>query len=484
MDILLLEFVSGQELVVFLVSAIHILGAAASLHAVVRSRTPQGAVAWGISLITFPYLALPAYGIFGRGHFQGYVLARKSELDSINHMLEATVNPINKRANRMNIAESVILGAEKLARVPGTGGNKVELLINGDATFDSMFNGISEAKSYILVQFFIIHDDELGNKLKNALIARSADGIRVMLLFDEIGSFRLSAEWVNELRNAGVLVNQFHSMKGRFNRFQVNFRNHRKIMVVDGLSSWLGGHNVGDEYLGKDPDIGPWRDTHIRIDGPATIPLQLSFVEDWHWATDSLPPDLNWQPNEQEGGDSGILIIPSGPADPLETSHLMFLLAISTAKSRLWIASPYFVPDRAIISALQLAVLRGVEIRILIPDNPDHYVVAFATWALFDEANQNGIDFYRYTEGFLHQKVMLIDDVFATVGTANFDNRSFRLNFEVTAIVIDPNFVKDIELMLEQDFSHSRKMLDDEFKSKPLWFRLTASIARLFSPVL
>ena len=484
MDILLLEFVSEQELVVFFVSAIHILGAATALHAIVRSRTPQGAVAWGISLITFPYLALPVYGIFGRGRFQGYVLARKSTLDNINHMLKATAGQANPRASRIGITESIILGAEKLARVPGTGGNKVELLINGDATFDSIFNGINEAKQYILVQFFIIHDDELGNKLKDLLIARAADGIRVMVLFDEIGSFRLSINWINELRDAGVSVNQFHSMKGRFNRFQINFRNHRKIMVVDGLSSWIGGHNVGDEYLGKDPDIGPWRDTHIRINGPATIPLQLSFVEDWHWATDSLPTDLNWQPNEQEGSNSGILIIPSGPADPLETTHLMFLLAIGIAKKRLWIASPYFVPDRAIISALQLAVLRGVEIRILIPDKPDHHMVAFATWALFDEANQEGIDFYRYTEGFLHQKVMLIDDVLASVGTANFDNRSFRLNFEVTAIVIDPTFVKEIDIMLRLDFSRSRKMHDNEFKLKPLWFRLAASIARLFSPVL
>lgn len=255
-------------------------------------------------------------------------------------------------------------------------------------------------------------------------------------------------------------------------------------MVVDGITSWVGGHNVGDEYMGKDPGIGPWRDTHLRIEGPATISLQLSFVEDWHWATDSLPVDLNWLPAHAENGDAGILIIPSGPADPLETANLMFLLAINMAKKRLWIASPYFVPDHGIISALQLAALRGIEVRIMIPDNPDHRTIAFATYAIFEEVHQAGVDFYRYTEGFLHQKVMLIDDVFASVGTANFDNRSFRLNFEITALVLNPAFVTEVETMLKQDFARCRKMSGDEFRSKPLWFRLAASVARLFSPVL
>ncbi len=484
MEFLLLEFIPEHGVVVILVSVIHILGAAAALHAVMRSRTPQGAVEWSISLITFPYVALPAYGIFGRNRFQGYVLAHKSELAEITSLLDATRDRVIKSAKSLGMSDASILGAENLARIPGTGGNVVELLIDGEATFNSIFEGIESAQHYILVQFYIIRDDNLGSALKTRLIKRADEGVRVLVLYDEIGSFGLSSSWVDDLRAAGISVRAFHSRKGPSNRFQVNFRNHRKIMVVDGVTSWVGGHNVGDEYLGNDPDIGPWRDTHIRIKGPATIPLQLSFVEDWHWATDTLPGELNWQPAHPAEGDTGILIIPSGPADPLETSHLMFLLAINMAKKRLCIASPYFVPDQGIISALQLAALRGVDVRIMIPDNPDHRTIAFATYAIFDEVHRAGVEFYRYTKGFLHQKVMLIDNVFASVGTANFDNRSFRLNFEITALVLNPIFVAQVESMLERDFARCRKMPGDEFQLKPLWFRLAASVSRLLSPVL
>jgi len=484
MDFLLLEFIPQHGAVVIFISAIHMLGAVTSLHAIMCSRTPQGAVAWSISLITFPYVALPAYGIFGRNRFLGYVLAHKSDLESITDLLEATRSRLISDAKSLGISDATIIGGQNLARIPGSGDNSVELLVDGAETFKSIFDGIDSAQHYILVQFYIIRDDNLGNELKARLIRRANEGVRVLVLYDEIGSFRLSSDWVDNLRAAGILVNAFHSRKGPSNRFQVNFRNHRKVMVVDGITSWVGGHNVGDEYMGRDPGIGPWRDTHLRIEGPATISLQLSFVEDWHWATDSLPVDLNWQPAHTGNGDAGILIIPSGPADPLETANLMFLLAINMAKKRLWIASPYFVPDHGIISALQLAALRGIDVRIMIPDNPDHRTIAFATYAIFEEVHQAGVDFYRYTEGFLHQKVMLIDDVLASVGTANFDNRSFRLNFEITALVLNPVFVTEVETMLKQDFARCRKMSGDEFRSKPLWFRLVASVARLFSPVL
>ncbi len=484
MDILILEFLPNQAIVVIFVSAIHLIGAVTSLHAVIRSRTPQGAVAWGISLITFPYIALPGYWIFGRNRFQGYVLAHKSELANITSLLSATDSQVTSTASSMGISDGSILGAQNLARVPGSGGNNVELLIDGDATFASMFLGIDTARQYILVQFYIIRDDDLGQRFKNRLIARAKEGIRVCVLYDEIGSFRLSSEWIDELRTANVSVCPFHSRKGRANRFQVNFRNHRKVMVVDGISSWIGGHNLGDEYLGLDADIGPWRDTHLRIEGPATIALQLSFIEDWHWATDDLLQNLSWQPHLAKGGCTGILIVPSGPADSLETANLMFLQAINLAKDRLWIASPYFVPDAGIISALQLAVLRGVDVRIMIPDNPDHHTIAFATYAIFDDIHRAGINFYRYTEGFLHQKVMLIDDRFAGVGTANFDNRSFRLNFEITALVVNPDFIQKMETMLNQDFAKCVKMPEDAFQSKPLWFRLAAAVSRLFAPIL
>ncbi|MDX2493409.1 MAG: cardiolipin synthase [Desulfuromusa sp.] len=304
-----------------------------------------------------------------------------------------------------------------------------------------------------------------------------------IFIYDEIGSHDLPKAYVKELRDAGVEVCDFHTRKGPGNRFQINFRNHCKVVVIDGKVAWIGGHNVGDEYLGKDPKFGHWRDTHIRIEGPVVLEAQASFLEDWYWATAGKTPQLNWKPVGSARGDQRVLIVPTGPADELETATLMFLHAINSATSRIWIASPYFVPDESIVNALQLAGLRGVDVRILIPDSPDHLLVYLAAFSYFDEAGSTGVRFFRYMKGFLHEKVMLIDDQVATVGTANFDNRSFRLNFEITAIVVDEEFATTIERMFINDFENSREMRPGELDEKGFWFKLAVRLARLTAPV-
>jgi cardiolipin synthase len=266
------------------------------------------------------------------------------------------------------------------------------------------------------------------------------------------------------------------------NQFQLNFRNHRKIVVVDGREAWIGGHNVGDEYLGKDPKFGRWRDTHVRIEGPAALAAQLSFVEDWNWATDEVP-DLSWTPRPSADADIPVLILPTGPADELETANLMFVQAIEAAQERIWIASPYFVPDRPIVTALQLAGLRGVDVRILIPDMPDHLLVYLAAFSYFEPAGATGVRFFRYTDGFLHEKAVLLDDRAGAVGTANFDNRSFRLNFEVTAVIQDSAFARDMEAMFEADFANAREVDRFELQKRPWWFRFAVRLAALTSPI-
>jgi len=304
----------------------------------------------------------------------------------------------------------------------------------------------------------------------------------VRFLYDEVGSHDLPRGYVDELGAAGVEVHEFNTRKGPSNRFQINFRNHRKIVVVDGRVAWIGGHNVGDEYLSRDPKIGPWRDTHVRIEGPAALGAQLAFAEDWNWATERRL-DVRWDPVPSETGNAPVLIVPSGPADELETANLMFVHAIHSAQERIWIASPYFVPDKPVTDALQLAGLRGVDVRILIPDRPDNPLVGLAAYSYLDDASVTGGKFYRYGAGFLHEKVMLVDRSIATVGTANFDNRSFRLNFEITAVIADAAFAAKVERMFEADFSRSRLMDPGEYDSKPWWFRFGARLARLTGPV-
>ncbi len=471
-------------MIIAIVIVFEILGIVSAVHSIMNSRTPQGSIAWAVSLVTMPFVAVPAYWVFGRDKFHGYVLARQNELELIGDVIRQANIQISDTGAVEERYVAALTGAEKLARIPLTGSNDVELLIDGDATFASIFAGIDAARDYVLIQFYIVRDDELGRELKSRLITKSQSGVRVLFLYDEVGSLGLPTEFNADLRSAGVEIFPFHTRKGSGNRFQLNFRNHRKTVIVDGRIAWIGGHNVGDEYLGKDPAFGHWRDTHVRIEGPAVIGAQLAFVEDWRWATDELPGELSWVPHVTIDGDAKVLVIASGPADEMETASLMYTQAIHSATRRIWIASPYFVPDDAIVQALQLAGLRGVDVRILIPEKSDSWLVTLSAYSYFDQVSAAGVRFYRYDDGFLHEKVMLIDDDIATIGTANFDNRSFRLNFEITAVVVDGELAKNVERMFEKDFSSSRLMARDEYDNKPFWFKLAVRTARLTAPIL
>jgi len=236
--------------------------------------------------------------------------------------------------------------------------------------------------------------------------------------------------------------------------------------------------------MGRDEKFTPWRDTHTIIEGPAVLSAQLSFAEDWYWTADEKLDHLNWKPTRAENGDNKqILIIPTGPADELETAGLMFLNAINHAKKRIWIATPYFVPDEAFVYALQLAGLRGIEVRILIPDDSDHYLIYLAAFAYIQPTAITGVKFYRYAPGFLHEKVVLVDDDISIIGSANFDNRSFRLNFEISAFIIDQDYAKKVETMFEDDFKHTTIMESDALAKKSSWFQFKVQLARLTSPI-
>ncbi len=461
---------------------LHILGILSAVRAIMESRTPQGATAWALGLITFPYIAVPAYWVFGRSKFNGFVKLLREDRAEVGQAVTQYIEQLKMHELILSPDRQGAMPVEKLAGLPFTIGNEAELLIDGDATFESIFAGIERAQHYILVQFYIVKADGLGNELKDRLIKRAKEGLQVYFLYDEVGSMGLPEQYVSELQAAGVKAHKFNTTKGRTNRFQVNFRNHRKIVVVDGDEAWVGGHNVGDEYLGKGA-IGPWRDTHVRVAGPAAQSIQISFAEDYHWAADELL-HLNWVPKKSPTPyPVAALALPSGPADKFETCTLLFIKAIQSAKSRLWIASPYFVPDEQFITALHLAVLRGVDVRILIPRKTDNHLVNLTHWAYIEKLKRIGVDLFWYEKGFLHQKVVLIDDDVATIGTANFDNRSFRLNFEITLLVVDKKFAESVARMLVDDFNGSPDIMEDEYMSKGVGFRFLVRVAQLTAPI-
>ena len=459
--------------------ALEIVAVHLAFRAVTTARTPQAAVGWVVFLIAAPYAGIPAYLFFGHSKFHGYVNARRDAAVAVEKTLLLDVYRAAEPADQ----NPYVRVFERVADLPAVSGNRMDLLIDGPETFEAIFAAIEAAEVYVLVQFYIVRDDDLGRALKDRLIARARAGVSVRMLYDRIGSFKLPQRYISELSAAGVDIRDVHELRARTNRFQVNFRNHRKIVVVDGTVGFVGGANVGSEYLGTDPRYGHWRDTHCRIEGPVVAQLQLVFAEDWYWASrEILREELVWRSNPVEGGGDA-LVLATGPGDEFEGGTFYFVNAIEAAKKRVWIASPYFVPDIDVLTALKLAALRGVDVRILVPNGIDHKVVWLAAFAYFDEIREAGVQVWRYTAGFMHQKVLLVDDAFASIGTFNLDNRSCRLNFEVTGLFFAPDAVARTAAMLEADFARCF-LLKTPLAGQTRMRRIGAPIARLFAPLL
>ncbi|WP_367948206.1 cardiolipin synthase [Devosia sp. WQ 349K1] len=479
-DDILRTIIAEFHIIALITGALYLLAGICAVREILNSRTSQGSIAWLLSLALLPFPTAFLYLIFGWKLFDDY----------------ATDRVKNGRADRPLRAKDLALIDREtdakwpvqvaVSELPFLKGNDVELLINGKATFDSIFAGIEAAQEYLLVQFYIVRDDKLGQQLAERLIAKAKQGVHVYLLYDDIGSTGMPKRYRREMREAGVKVagfNQRHKFMRFYGPMRINYRNHRKIVVADGKHAWVGGHNVGVEYLGEDPKFGNWRDTHVRVSGPAALGCALLFREDWHWATGELLP-ANPPKELISYGEESVLVMGSGPADKLEECAIAFTDIIGRARKRLWIVSPYFVPDTDIRTALYAAQLRGVDVRIMLPNEPDHKIVWLASIAHADLMVTHNVNVYRYTDGFLHQKVVLMDDEIATVGSVNFDNRSFAINFEITLWFTDPATINNIEAMLLKDFELCRKVELSEVRSRNWLFYVATQAAKLFSPVL
>lgn len=443
------------------------------------SRTSQGSIAWLVSLAFLPFPTTIIYLVFGWKHFDSYALTRmqvrqsrliRSEDLAVIDREAGAAWPVQRRA----------------AGMPFLAGNTAELLVDGDATFELIFEGIASAKAYIFVQFYILRSDALGQRLAAALMERARAGVAVYLLYDDVGSGGLSNAYKEQLRAEGVEIygfNHRHKFLRLFGPMRINYRNHRKSVVVDGKIAWTGGANIGVEYLGEDERFGHWRDTQLKLEGPAASSVALIFQEDWLWATGEAL-DVPLPDPVDEPGDVSALVMATGPADTLEACAIAFVDIIGQARERLWVVSPYFVPDTDMRTALYAAILRGVDVRIMLPAKPDHMLVWLASNAHADAMVEHDIAIYRYQKGFLHQKVLLMDDKIASVGTVNFDNRSFAINFEMTVWMPDRKMVDAVEKMLDADFANCRKVTKEEVQNRHPIPRFISQAARLFSPIL
>ncbi|MGJ8525441.1 putative cardiolipin synthase YwiE [Halomonadaceae bacterium LMG 33818] len=462
-----------------IVILLHIAGIIAAIDAVFRARTAQGSIAWAVLLISFPYFALIPYFIFGSSRFGNYVQAQRKERERLREQADA----LPWQPDLSHQATGNLPATARLTHMPTMEGHTVKLLINGDATFKAIFSAIEKAQHHVIVEFFTVLDDDLGEQLFERLLERAAAGVTVYFLCDGIGSHALPHSAIARLRKGGVKAYKFVTQRGiGVNRFQVNFRNHRKLVIVDGESAFVGGHNVSDLYVGKKPPLSPWRDTHIEIHGPVIDCLHYSFAEDWFWSAGELP-EIHTSSHAHKGG-MLCQALPTGPADQVDICIQQLLEIIGKAQHRLWMSTPYLVPDEAVMEALKLAVNRGVDVRIIVPARADHEIVYLASRLSVRRCIEAGMRIFRFQPGFVHQKVWLMDDECAVIGSANLDNRSMRLNFELMVATFDPTFAAQVAEMLEDDFSKSKEVRQAHLDAVPKWHQIGEHIAHLFAPIL
>ncbi|HRQ51138.1 MAG TPA: cardiolipin synthase [Agriterribacter sp.] len=378
----------------------------------------------------------------------------------------------------------------KDSQSPLTGGNEVKLLVNGEHKFPEVLSAIYEAKHHIHVEYYIYEDDTIGCAIAEALIQKAKEGVTVRFIYDDFGSRTIRKKLVRRLKAAGVHAFPFHKIIFIALANRLNYRNHRKIIVIDGGTAFVGGINVSDRYINNMEKPGTlfWRDTHLRIDGPGVYYLQYLFLCDWNFcAADQLQPDALFFPRPASlvtGGNKVVQIAASGPDSDTPTILFSLLQSINLATEEILITTPYFIPGESLLDALTVAALGGVTVKLLVPGVSDSALVNAAARSYYGGLLRAGVEIYAYTRGFVHAKTLVADRKIAIVGTANMDYRSFDLNFEVNAIVYDNEMAGELSDIFYKDISDAEKIDPVAWENRPAWKQLLEKTARLVSPLL
>ncbi|MDB8789803.1 cardiolipin synthase [Romboutsia sp. 1001216sp1] len=481
----------------------YIVGAIISMSIILENRDPARTVTWLLIFILLPGIGLVIYAILGRNMRkrklfktqklassirEGKIFENLERIEEIANIEQSTINT-NQLLNE-NIEDyskkrviSLLLNTGKL---PFTTNNKVSVYIDGNQKFKNLLEDIKNAKNHIHLEYFIIKDSEIGRELKDLLIKKSNEGVKIRILYDDVGCWRFwfYRKFFNEMKENGIEIVAFLPAKFPLTGGKLNYRNHRKIAIIDGKIGYTGGLNIGDEYMGKNKKFGYWRDTHIKIEGTSVYMLQMIFLTDWYYTTKEIITEDKYFPSPQRCGNSMVQIIASGPDSDWESIRYAYFSAICQAKKSIYIETPYFIPDESILIALKSAALSGVDVRIVFPKIADHKIVNNASYSYFDDILKSGGKVYLYTKGFIHSKIMTIDDKIASTGSANMDLRSFMLNFEINAFIYDKKIVERMNKDFFEDLNSSEELTLDEFSKRKLGKKVRESIARLFSPIL
>ncbi|MCT4543127.1 MAG: cardiolipin synthase [Vallitalea sp.] len=454
-------------------------------------KSPTTTLAWLLFMIMLPGIGFFFYLIFSQNISKRKIFKYTLEETKIyktilkNQREEFKNHSFKFNDKSMETYTDMIIFHNKMSESFYSQNNDIQIISDGKMKFDTLFEEIKKAKNHIHIAYYIMKNDEISCELFELLKQKVNEGVKVRLLGDFIGCRHIKNNTLKELKNAGIEVALFFPSKFKITNSKANYRNHRKIVVIDGEIGFIGGFNVGNEYLGQKKSFGYWRDTHLKIIGDAVIGLQLRFLLDWRNASkNSFDISLNYFKESNSIGKSGIQIVSSGPDSINEQIKYGYIKMINSAKKSIVIQTPYFIPDESIIEALKIASASGVDIRIMIPNKPDHMFVYWATYSYVGDLLKYGIRAYTYENGFLHSKMIAVDGKISSVGSCNFDIRSFKLNFEANAFIYDRKVTKKLEDTFKKDLALSKEITKEAYLQRSQKIKLKETISRLFSPIL
>lgn len=452
-------------------------------------RNPTATWAWVLVLMFIPVLGFILYLFLGQDLRRKKVFSLKEgdDIEKLAIQYEQLLKDesFDYTHPAVNTDKDLINLYLNNSRAIFTHNNKIQILKDGQEKFPALLKALKAARHHIHMEYYIIRNDEIGREVRDILVAKAKEGVEVRLLYDGMGCLSLSKSYFKPIIEAGGETASFFPPFLPHINIRVNYRNHRKIIVIDGEKAFAGGLNLGDEYLGKSSRYGYWRDTHLLIEGSAVDFLQLRFMSDWQFASkNTLPLVSNYFPIKEIVGTAGVQVVSSGPDSKWEAIRQGFFKMITKAEKSIYIHTPYFVPDDSLAEALKTAALGGVDVRIMIPDKPDHPFVHWASISFLSELLDAGAKAYIYTNGFLHSKAVMVDGRIASVGSANFDIRSFKMNFEVNAFIYDPFTVSQLEQQFINDMNDCVEMTKETYAHRSIVVRVKEPISRLISPLL
>lgn len=445
-----------------------------------RKRDPTAAIAWCLIIILLPLLGTILYLTFGQNFIHRPIRRKAQRMEWFERRLRISQWP----ADEPDDWEGLIELSRRVAAYSVSGGNRVELFTGGELAYESMIEAIARAKRHIHLEYFVFQPDATGKRFIDALIQKAREGVEVRVLYDALGSYRFG-RISRPLIEAGGKCVPFLPLSPFRRWVRLNLRNHRKLQITDGEVGFIGGLNIGDEYLGNSERFGPWRDAHLRIEGPAVVSLQRVFARDWHFSCGESLVDPSFFTFGRDDGDTHLQIIESGPEQEINAIREVYFAAIVRARKRLWITTPYLVPDSGFLSALRTAAYSHVDVRILMQSSPpDKWLPYFAARYYWGDLLDAGVRIFQYEPGMLHAKVILADSRWASVGTANLDERSLGLNFEVNCVIHSPAIIQQLERDFLSDLRNSAELTRAGIANGTASGRVLENVCRLLSPIL